>query len=969
MGKTMNKQLKRVLAAMICMVLLAAFVSYFKTDEVKGAQKRSVKVGFFPMDGYHEKDAEGNYGGMDVEYLAALCNYVNWDVEYIDCESWDEALRMLADKEIDLVGSAQYSKERAEIYDYANLASGYTFGSIAVEADSRVAYEDFDAMSDITFGVVSTYIRKEAFYEYLSDHGIHKPKVYEYDSTAKLYEALNNHQIDAIVHSLTEVRDGMRIVGRFAPMPIYYISYQGNNDMMRELNQGIADIKMNHPGLENELIAKHYDSRLDQTVLLTNEERQYIKERGSFTVGFLDGYYPFSYEKDGECCGLARQMLDIVAASTGMSFTYVGFETIEEALEALGNGRIDLLDYCGETKSSMEQRGISLTRSYAQVPHVIIMQRESKINKIESLAAVNGENKSKIIASVGDESMEVKPFDTQYDCLYAVKKGEADAALGDGYLAEYLLASKLTLSGLEIRNVISDTHTIYMAVGGDTPILLSILNKELMDVSDKMVSDYMLQDNFYSAVTVETFIRNHSVAIIAILAAVAAVVILVLNRMLKNSLRIQRLMYKDTELDIWNLNYLKYRAAERLASDKRTKYAVAYMDVSSFRTFKTIYGRRAGHRVLELLVSILTEETDTKTELYARSQSDHFVLFMSCDNIDTLVERLLNLENTISDRIYAEVGSRMAIVMGVYEIPAGSTDLDDAIACAMLVSDALGDSSINVVQVYDSRLSEQLKEMHDREKLLEAVDINKDFVAYYQAKVDIRDERVVGAEALVRFKDPTANGAIRAPYFFVPYYEKTSRIMEIDFFVMESVCKMLRRRIDAGKNVVPVSCNFSRLHFMGEGFFERFISIINKYQVPKDLVEVEITETLVVENMQENHIKETIEQLRRNGVRISIDDFGSGYSSLGVFEQIPASVIKLDRSFLLNNENRERQVKIMKNIVNLAHDLAAEVVCEGVENDKDKELMLEIGAFVAQGYKYAKPVSEEEFEARLSLDA
>ena len=120
-----------------------------------------------------------------------------------------------------------------------------------------------------------------------------------------------------------------------------------------------------------------------------------------------------------------------------------------------------------------------------------------------------------------------------------------------------------------------------------------------------------------------------------------------------------------------------------------------------------------------------------------------------------------------------------------------------------------------------------------------------------------------------------------------------------------------------------------------------------------------------VEELAQQRVKETVDILRGNGVRLSIDDFGSGYSSLGVFEQIPASVIKLDRSFLLNNENRIRQVKIMRNIVNLAQELDAQVVCEGVETKEDTELMLEIGAYVAQGYRYCKPVPEDVFENML----
>ena len=112
-------------------------------------------------------------------------------------------------------------------------------------------------------------------------------------------------------------------------------------------------------------------------------------------------------------------------------------------------------------------------------------------------------------------------------------------------------------------------------------------------------------------------------------------------------------------------------------------------------------------------------------------------------------------------------------------------------------------------------------------------------------------------------------------------------------------------------------------------------------------------------------VKKTLEVIKEKGFRLSIDDFGAGYSSLGVFEQIPASVIKLDRSFLLNQEDRDRQVKIMRGIVKLTKELEAQVVCEGVENENDVELMKEIGAYVAQGYFYSKPIPENEFEQKL----
>ena len=964
--RKMNIRKQLMLSVVAGIIWICSVAGIFGMPQVRGAQNRIVKVGFFPMDGFNEKKEDGTYAGMDVEYLDAIRDYLNWDIEYVECDSWDKALQLLAEKKIDLVGSAQYSAERAEIYQYANLASGYTFGAIAVNGDSELPYEDFDAMGNITYGIVKTYIRKDEFYEYLSDHGISSPVVREYDSTADLLEALENEEIDAMVHSLTEIRDGKRIIGRFAPMPIYYISYKGNSEVMRELNQGIADLKMNRPELENELIVKYYDSRLDQTILLTREEKAYIAEKKNIVVGYFDGYYPFSYENNGTYHGLAKQVLDEISVVTGLTFDYVKMENMDEAKQALADGRIDVLDYCGDTPQGMKKSGAVVTKAYAKVPHVIIMERGSKANEIKVLATVKeGDDSSGIEDLVGEEA-QVLTFDSQLECLYAVKEGKADAAMCDGYLTEYLLGSNLRLNRLEIHSVLNDAHIIYMAVKDEqNSLLLNIFNKELLEVSDKMVSDYMLKDNFFAQNSIENFTRTHIMLILVVVILAAVAVVLVMLHMLRDSKRIQKLMYNDSELNIWNLNYLKYMAARKLSSDKTQKYALVYMDICQFRRYNTLYGWHAGQKLLELLVKVLGENIDGENELYARSHGDHFVLFVKYDSVPELETRLAELENTITKRLCDMADMRMPVTMGVCCIPQGSVDVQLAISYAIQASDLLKNSYSNEIRIYDEELRVQLKEHHDKEKLLESVDINKDFVAYYQPKVDIRSEQIVGAEALVRFKDPTDNGAIKAPGYFVPYYEQTGKITEIDFFIMECACKLLRRRMDAGKRVVPISCNFSRIHFIKEDFPERFEAMMDKYQIPKEYIEVEITETLVVEELQQHKVKETVEILRRKGIRLSIDDFGSGYSSLGVFEQIPASVIKLDRSFLLNNENRVRQVKIMRNIVNLAQDLDAQVVCEGVENDNDTELMMEIGAYVAQGYRYSKPVPEDVFEEKL----
>ncbi len=949
-------------------VMLAVISGMFLPEGIRAADKRNVKVAFFPMDGYHIKEGE-QYDGMDVRYLNELCGYVDWKVEYVECTSWDEALKLLADKQVDLVGSAQFSEERAQIYQYASLPSGYTFGAVAAKADSALAYEDFEAMKEITFGMVRTYVRKQEFLQYMRDNGLADPKIKTYESTADLLQALEDGEIDAYIHSFTEVREGYRLLGRFAPMPFYYITYQGNDDVLRELNQAIADLKISRPELETELMNQFYQSRLDKTVVFTTEEKEYIAEKGKVTIAYLDGYYPFCYEKNGECQGLSRELLDRELGYAGLELAYKKFDTPQQARDALKEGTVDIFSYCTDTKEELEEYGFHMIKEYAEIPLVVAMKEDKTLNEVDVLTTVPYlESEAAAVFNLEEVNLEIR--DTQQECLDAVGKGTADAVLCDGYLSEYLMGTELSYSGMKIKSVLSREHNISIAVKEDSKLLAGILSKMIDVIDARTVSEYMLKSNVHSQMNFERFLRAHSIEIMVLLLAVLVVVILVAYNMIKGSRKIQKLMYKDTGMDIWNLNYLIYQGEAKLLPERRgQQYAVICLNISQFRRYNIIYGWNAGQRLLELVAKNLKHSISKEQEVCARNQGDRFVFLLRYQSEDAFMERLKQIRQETEQDIYEETENHMSLQMGVYLIPSDNSDMRVAVNYATQAMEYMKESRLGDVMVYDEMLEQSLKQKHEREKLLESVDIEENFVAYYQAKVDIRSEKIVGAEALVRFLDPTADGMVRAPGFFIPYYEQTGRVTDIDFFVLECVCRMLRRRIQEGKPVVTISCNFSRMHFIRPDFPERFEEVLERYQIPKDLIEMEMTETIVVEELQQQIVKETIDTLRNKGVRLSIDDFGSGYSSLGIFEQIPASVIKLDRSFLLNRQDRNRQVKIMKGIVNLAEDLEAQIVCEGVETDNDVELMQEIGAYVAQGYRYAKPVPEDVFEERLDKDA
>lgn len=957
---------KRILAWICNIIMIMGLAGIFLPTPIWAEEKQEVRVAFFPMEGYHMVEEDGTFGGMDVEYLEVLSEYTSWEVSYIPCDSWEDALAKLETKEVDLVGSAQYSSERAAIFDYADLASGYTYGVIATNPDSTIAYEDFAAMQNITFGMVHNYVRSAEFLQYLQDGGITKPKIKEYESTHELHEALDAGEVDAFVHTFMEMEEGQRLVGRFAPRPIYYITYKGNTEVLRELNQAIADVKMSQPELEADLMNQFYESRWDKTVLFSTEEKKYLSEKESLIIGYLDGYYPFSYEEEG-FKGLTKYALEEGLAPTGLELLYEKMESQQAAEEALRLGQIDVLAYSVDISGVVEDDTLTELSAYAQIPLVLVVEEAKDFEDIFALATVP-ELADKVQNVLNMEVGSIVQMTSTEDCLALLSEGKVDGVLCDGYLAEHLISTIANYSDLEINNVLNGEHKVHMVVRNERDSALQgILNKAITPIDAKSINEYTLKDNVYPLVTFQMFMRDNSVAIVGSLILIIIVIIITAVHMIRDSKRIQRLMYKDAGMDVWNLNYLLYTGEHKLLSERKKQYAVVCVNIVKLRRFNVVYGWDAGENLLGIVKNVLQNCVDEKEEICARSHGDRFVLLLTWDNWREFMARLLEIQKSVEIRIYDDTDNHLSLHMGVYAVPMDVNDLKLAVSYANQALEVTGNNNTSEIKVYDAPFEDMIRERHDREKLLESVEIEGNFVAYYQSKVDVRTNEMVGAEALIRFKDPTANGMIRSPGYFVPYYEQTGRILELDFFVLKEVCKLLRRRLDEGKAVVPISCNFSRIHFAKAGFAERFEAVLNQYKIDKSLIEVEITETLVVEELQQQMIKQTINELVEKGVHLSIDDFGAGYSSLGVFEQIPASVVKLDRSFLLNHEDHDRQVHIMKSIVKLTNDLDAQVVCEGVENAEHVYLMKEIEAYIAQGYFYARPMPEEEFEERLDM--
>lgn len=240
---------------------------------------------------------------------------------------------------------------------------------------------------------------------------------------------------------------------------------------------------------------------------------------------------------------------------------------------------------------------------------------------------------------------------------------------------------------------------------------------------------------------------------------------------------------------------------------------------------------------------------------------------------------------------------------------------------------------------------------------------NNEFLIYYQPKVNVNTKMLCGAEALVRWKK---NDEIISPLRFIPILEKDGSICELDFYVLDSVCRFLRKIIDSGIEPIQISTNFSRYHLTNKNLANEIVAIIDKYSLSHNLIEVEITES---EDFRDYAIMERlVRTLSEQGITTSIDDFGTGYSSLNMLKKINLNLIKIDKSFIpLETEylNKDKDFIMFRHIVSLADALGMNTIAEGVETYTQFEYLKDAHCDMVQGYLFDKPLPEEEFIKRL----
>ncbi|MDD2220657.1 MAG: diguanylate cyclase [Clostridia bacterium] len=414
------------------------------------------------------------------------------------------------------------------------------------------------------------------------------------------------------------------------------------------------------------------------------------------------------------------------------------------------------------------------------------------------------------------------------------------------------------------------------------------------------------------------------------------------------------------------LNYdtFKQQVSKLLQKRWDCKYALIYSDIKNFKFINDIYGYDVGDRTLRFWAKSITSFL-RPDETFARVAADNFVVLRRYKCKTELYEHFERFKNLLAD--YEELASkkfRLEICSGIYCIEKQEDVLcvDDMLARSIMAQKKAKELAGSHLIVYTDEMRRQVI----REKAIEAdmytALVNHEFCIYFQPKVDINNgNKIVGAEALARwYKKPDD---LIMPADFIPVFEKNGFITELDHFAFEEVCRYLQKRIKGNKKLVPVSVNVSRISVLQNDFCERYINLKKEYEIPDGLIELECTESMLAENLEE--LKNIMDKMRSEGFLFSLDDFGSGYSSLNMLRDIKVDVLKLDRQFMEGDFNEESHRIVLNSIIDMAKALDIQVVSEGVESDEQVKMLRDLCGSIVQGYVFSKPVPIEQFEKML----
>lgn len=395
------------------------------------------------------------------------------------------------------------------------------------------------------------------------------------------------------------------------------------------------------------------------------------------------------------------------------------------------------------------------------------------------------------------------------------------------------------------------------------------------------------------------------------------------------------------------------RCAKVIKDNPDKEIAFIQFDVERFKLINENYGVETGDELLQFINDSLTLVC-TDEQPFCHLTADVFMIVTTFETKDDLIAFIRKIESMLC----GYKGMEYRLVFGVCIVEDRTAHTRRHGDNASLVRQKIKGNALENIGFFTGEMKADLKKKKSIEDDMHKALLNREFVMYLQPKHSIRTGRIIGAEALARWQHPV-KGMV-SPAAFIPVFEQNGFIIKLDAFIWEEACRHIRGWLEKGIDPVPISVNISREYVQTVDVTAMIMQLVKKYAVPQSLVELEITESL-----DANGVEEIVKKMKSAGFKMLMDDFGSGYSSLNMLKSTPFDVLKIDKSFLDEFMETDRGRKIIEHTISMSQDIGIDIIAEGVETLEQARFLSECGCDSAQGFYYSKPIPAEEFDKRL----
>lgn len=431
-------------------------------------------------------------------------------------------------------------------------------------------------------------------------------------------------------------------------------------------------------------------------------------------------------------------------------------------------------------------------------------------------------------------------------------------------------------------------------------------------------------------------------------------ILIILHQQKRYTNVLNKIAFNDELCGCPNLTKFKYDIQQYIDNHPDKKLLMVKLDIKEFKLLNNIFGQKIGNTVLIEIANVLRQVKDPG--YFCRAHDDEFYIALICENF----KGLDGIKNKFMEQFYEKMGGdftyQLKVVAGLYFMSfENCVNAEEAIEKAGIAHSRAKESELEIC-IYDEELVCKSLWNKEVENWMPAALAHSEFKLYLQAQYNLKDNTVPSAEALVRWE---RNGDVILPADFIPILEHNGLIIKLDFYMFEQACKTLRKWIDEGISPIEIAVNFSRKHLANSEFVQNLCEIADEYCIPHYLLVVELTETTIWEN--EKMMIEMVDSLHASGFLVAMDDFGTGYSSLGLLKNLPVDIMKIDRSFFINNRYKTRARLLILNMMNMAKQLGMVTVAEGVEDQEHIDFLSKVGCDKVQSYYFEKPVPAEDF--------